>query len=188
MRAEQILELCAALSGVLYVYYATKERAICWAFYALSAIAYVPVFFRANLHVYAIFQLIFMAAGLLGLYLWQDVGNSSLHVRRLSNRQNAAIVLSGALLYLISHQCLKETSITSPDLLLSIFTVLATALTARKCIDSWHYWKAINGVGIAIALAGALYPTALFFLINFIFSFIGYNQWRAAEQQRRIPS
>ena len=64
------LEIFATVAGVAYLYYAVRQRALCWAFYIISALAYFPVFLESGLYLYAVFQLLFMLAGVVGLFLW----------------------------------------------------------------------------------------------------------------------
>ena len=131
------LELCATISGIAYLYYAIRQRTLCWAYYIISAIAYVPVFLQSGLYLYAIFQLLFMLAGVAGLLLWgkrEDclpIRRMTLGTHTLYNFFSLAALIPGLFL-------LPRTN-GLPNLLcdcfLSIYTLTTTILTTRKYVS-----------------------------------------------------
>jgi nicotinamide mononucleotide transporter len=64
------------------------------------------------------------------------------------------------------------------DAFLTAASVVATILTARRYLSSWIYWFAVNIVGVIAYSDRGLYLTALLFLVNLIFSIIGFRSWQ----------
>ena len=171
-----IFEICAAVAGLLYLFYAIKQRPVCWGCYLVSAVAYVPVFFAAQLYIYAVFQVIFMITGLVGLITWQRE-STSLAVKKLTAKGHLTALLTTIGIFAFATAIFPGSPAFYADLLLSILTVIATVLTGQKYIDNWHYWKVVNALGIVTALVSGLFPTAFLFLANLIFSFVGFKEW-----------
>lgn len=184
------LEICATVAGVAYLYYAVRQRALCWVYYIVSALAYVPVFLNSGFYLYAIFQLLFMLAGLTGLLLWGHDETDSQKLKRMTIRGHAlynltsmAVLIPGVILLPRSNGLVNAIS----DCFLSVYTLSTTILTTRKYIENWLYWILVNAVGIGAALSNHLFATAVFFLINLIFAVIGYREWRQEMKRQQFP-
>jgi nicotinamide mononucleotide transporter len=184
-----MLEICATVAGILYLYFAVRQRAICWAFYIVSALAYLPVLIASSLIVFAIFQVLFMVAGVLGLILWGNSPATKGEIKQLNVHEHlcwnalALATLSLSMALLPQPGGMLNALF---DQWLSIYTLLTTILTARKVLENWLYWVAVNGVGIIASLNNHLYPTAIFFLINLIFALFGYREWAREMHKPKI--
>jgi len=185
-----ILELTATTAGLLYLSLAVQQRPLCWAFYIVSAAAYLPVFLSSALPIYALFQLLFIAQGLYGLFRW---GVPSAGTRLITSMSKGAHVLANALsvsvllagVTWIPHSGSMINA--GADLFLSVYSLTATVLTIRRYCESWIYWGIINGAGVITSLSNHLYLTSVFFLINLAFSAIGFQEWRVEMKRQHSP-
>lgn len=69
------------------------------------------------------------------------------------------------------------------DGLTTSFSILATWLTARRFIESWLYWIAINLVCIGIYTAKGIYAFVFLFIVYTLLAAYGYRAWRTLPDE-----
>ena len=57
-------------------------------------------------------------------------------------------------------------------------SIVTTIMVARKILENWLYWIAIDAVSIYLYLSQDLYQTAILFVLYMILSIMGYYEWR----------
>ena len=57
-------------------------------------------------------------------------------------------------------------------------SVFATWLVARKKLDSWVWWLAIDALIVVLCWQQRLYPTALLYALYLVLVVIGWREWR----------
>jgi nicotinamide mononucleotide transporter len=56
-------------------------------------------------------------------------------------------------------------------------------MVARKVLENWIYWFAIDAVSIGLYFSRELYFTAVLFTAYLIMIVIGYRSWRASMRE-----
>ena len=184
-------ELTGLVTGLLAVFFLIKESIWTWP----SGIVYVLVSFcsflgsslirRLLLHVF------FLVLNIYGWTYWIKGRNShenSVLITQLSLRQ--AIITIGTTMVgifvfariLISVPNIFE-GVDSPalpywDSTTSVLSVTGMWLTARKKIDNWYYWFAVDVLATGIYLYKELYFYSLLYLIYIGMAVAGYLAWK----------
>ena len=181
---QDLFEWAGLLTGILYILLAAKEKVICWVFGIISCfcIAYKDL---TAYHLYADagLQIFFIAIGFLGLWEWFRMNRDSGHlmeIRRLSIRQHAFVLLSGAFIsipfgYLLNHY--TDAAFSYLDSLTTVFSVLATLMLVRKYLDNWIYWIAIDIVYVYLYASRGGYFFGLLMMIYTIIAVFGLVAW-----------
>jgi nicotinamide mononucleotide transporter len=58
------------------------------------------------------------------------------------------------------------------------FSLVAQWQTARKWIDNWLVWIAVDLIYIGMYLSQHLYPTAILYAVFLILAVFGFREWR----------
>jgi len=64
------------------------------------------------------------------------------------------------------------------DSFAALSSIVTTIMVARKILENWLYWIAIDAVSIYLYLSQDLYQTAILFVLYMILSIMGYYEWR----------
>lgn len=176
-------EYLGVVSGLIYLAYVIYQRRECWIFYILSAVAYLPVMANQGMYLYAAMQVLFAAGGIYGWWTWGKSSDAAVVVHRGTKKLHVIVVclgfLAAALLTLFLRQLVPVWNAVA-DALISVFSLLATILTARKLLESWQYWIAVNIVATAVYAAMSLIPTSFLYAVYLVFSIYGYREWKKA--------
>jgi nicotinamide mononucleotide transporter len=104
----------------------------------------------------------------------------TLQISSLSLYQYGAIIAVGSistiLLVLLGSQFFSSDWIWL-DAGTTVFSVLATVLTARKIIDNWFFWLIINPITAYLVYQNGLHLVSLLMIFYTAMSFYGYRQW-----------
>jgi nicotinamide mononucleotide transporter len=179
-----VLELFAALTGLLYLGLITIKQRPGWIFGCISSLIYMILCFQQNLFLQSGLQVIYLFLGVYGYFSWNKVASSV--ILGLSSKQHVIILTAGCLISLITGTMMSKTNQQLPylDALITIFSIIATFLTTKSILENWIYWIVINILAIYLFVTQEMHLTALLFLINTIGSVYGYLNWRKIMSQK----
>jgi nicotinamide mononucleotide transporter len=64
------------------------------------------------------------------------------------------------------------------DSSIAAWSIVAQWMTARKWIENWLFWVAINTLAVPLYITRGLWPTAALYAILWILGILGYLRWR----------
>lgn len=169
--------------GILYVFFATKERAICWVFGGISSlsIAYAG-FVLYKLYSDGILNIIYFLFAIWGLRNWLGgQANSPVSVSRMDRRAHLyyiLISLCAAIPMAVLFSLFTEASLPWLDALTTSFALGATILTIQKKLENWIYWIIIDLVYIGIYYSQGAYLFAILFVVYVILAVQGFISWK----------
>lgn len=177
------LEIIAVVLGLLYLYFLIKENIICWYFGVAGSLVSIFLFYQVTLYSEAILYLYYVVIGIYGFYLWKkQAGNQQAsHITNIGIKANVIYIFVGALLSAtLGYIFDTYTDASNPylDATTTVFSFIASYLEARRILVGWIYWIVINGVTLFLYLNKDLNIYVLLTLVYFVFSFIGYREWR----------
>ena len=108
-------------------------------------------------------------------------GPAELPVSTWPLRRHLVAVLSIMALTLVSGALLQAYTSAALPFLDSFTTwgaIVTTYLVARKILENWFYWFAIDSVSVYLYLSRELYLTAGLFLVYLVLVIFGYRAWR----------
>lgn len=173
----------AAVLAVAYLLLAAREHIACWACALVSTAIYTVVFWDVSLLMEAALSVYYMAMAVYGWHQWRYGGttHSGVTIRTLSWRQHGQIIVTIAVLTLISGSLLSEnTTAVWPyvDSFTTWASVITTVLVAKKYLENWLYWFVIDSVCIPLYLDRGLYLTAALFVVYLVIVVFGYLAWQ----------
>jgi nicotinamide mononucleotide transporter len=178
------LEATAVALALVYLALAIRQHVACWAFGAASSALYFVVFWQATLYLEALLQLLYIGLSAYGFWLWRARREQPL---RPIERWPIEVHLAGAIVVLAATGFFgwlmhHYTDAAHPwfDALLALASVLTTVMVARKVLENWLYWIAINFAGVALYWQRDLQLTAGLFVVYGVFAVVGFVTWRRA--------
>lgn len=180
----QPLEILAVILSLIYLYLSIKQRVSLWVFGFLSALLYIVVFYQSQLYAIMTLQFYYVGVSIYGWVSWRmgkEQTGEELPVRRISLKNSLLLLGVGVVLFLLYYHTLSQyTDAFSPliDSFTTAFSIIATWMLARKLLEHWLLWIAIDGISVGLYLHRGLYPTAILFGVYTIMAIVGWMEWR----------
>src|SRR6516225_5478145 len=155
-----------------------------WPLAMLSSLAYALLFADSKLYGEASLQLFFIAMSLWGWWQWlrgRGADGAPLVVHALGPKAAALAALLTVLAWpLVAWLLRRFTDSPVPwlDALPTVGSVLGTWLMARKFIESWWTWIAVNAFSVALFGYRQLWLTVILYALFTALSWAGLRSWR----------
>lgn len=183
------LEGLAVACAVAYLLLAIRQHIACWLFAGLSTAIYIGLFADVRLYMEAALNAFYFAMAVYGWWTWSRGGGrgrelpvTTWPVRRHALALAVLVLLSGASGWMLSTQ--TDAIYPYLDSMTTWSAVWATFLVARKVLENWHYWFAIDAVSMALYWDRGLALTTALFLLYLVMIPFGYVGWRRSMQGR----
>jgi len=179
----QIVEASAVALNTVYVILAVKEKILCWPFGILASLISIWLFIQIGLFAEAILFIYYVLMGLYGWWSWSQgrTEGGELDIRTWKYSRHIAIILTGILFSFLLGATLSEwTTAKSPyfDSFTTIFSFIATWLTARKLLENWIYWIIIDLATIFLYASKDIFLYAALSLVYTFMAIYGLIEWR----------
>jgi nicotinamide mononucleotide transporter len=180
-----LAEAVAVVLAVAYLVLAIRQQPLCWLAGALSAALYWLVLWEARLLLEAWLQVFYVGMAAWGWWQWRHGrGGGPLRVQVGTPGQNLALLAAVALVAGAAGALLTRypgAALPFADAGIAVASLVATALTARKWLDSWYWWFGIDAASVAVYLERGLYPTAGLFAVYLGLVVVGWRAWRRSR-------
>ena len=181
------LEIVAFAVALAMVVANMRVHWVAWPLAIASSLMYALLFADAKLYGEAGLQFVFVAVALWGWWQWlrgTGADGAPLVVHRLSRRAWAPVIgatLAGwvGLALLLDHA--TDSPVPWFDALPTAASITGQLLLARKCLENWPTWLAVNIVSVALFAHKALWLTAVLYALFAVLSVVGWRVW-----QRRL--
>ena len=180
-------------TALVYVYLAARENAWCWAWGGVSCLGWAYVsFVQYDLWLDALLQVYYVGMSVYGLYHWKfnnTPNTPAAPVVRWSWRKHVVLLAIGIPLSVFVGYAFAEltpAAATYLDAFTTVFAILTTYLVARKVLENWLYWIAID---VALAYLYASRGAYLFAWLMWVYIGIavwGWYRWRATYRGQRV--
>jgi nicotinamide mononucleotide transporter len=187
------IEWAAAAITLLSVTLSAKQNIWSWPTAILGVALYIDVFWRARLYADMGLQFFFIAISIYGWYEWLYGGKNAtpLPVTRAPLRVHVAgALITIAIAIGFGYFLHRTTDAALPyiDSTLAWFSVLAQWQMARKYLENWFLWIAIDVGSIAMYLFKKLYVTAGLYAVFIVVCAMAYREWRASLRSAAMQS
>lgn len=176
-------EIIGFITGVLCVALLIRQSIWNWPIALINAIFYAIVFFEARLYADVGLQVFFFAINCYGWYEWRHGGPSGtlLSVTRMNGKEiglSLTAILCGTIA--IGTLLAKTTDAAMPywDSLATSMSLTAQFLMARKKLENWIIWIAVNILYVGIYFYRGLYLTQILYVIFLVLAILAYREWR----------
>jgi nicotinamide mononucleotide transporter len=176
------LEWVAVALALGYLVLAIRQNAWCWPFAIASGSLYLVLFARTGLLMQAALQVFYIVMALYGWRAWRGTRRQPpASVQRWPVGRHVWMLVAIALLTWGNVTMLdgdgRDLRVAWADAFVAWGSVLATLLTARKVLENWLYWIALDVVAAALYAAQGLHATAGLFVLYAALATHGYRRW-----------
>jgi len=184
-----LLEVIAVVFAVLYVIFASYEKALCWPAAAISTGIYIYICYKANLLLETVLQVFYLFMAFYGWYQW-------LYGKRKEHRLNiisfpvskiALLVMGGIPFALLAGYLFGtyfNASLPYLDGTVTIYSFLATWMVARKIIENWLFWMVIDVLAIYLYASRGLCLSGILYFLYTLIAIFGYFKWQRLMKQQ----
>ena len=181
------LQVLATIFGLLYIFFATKNKAICFLFGAISSGFWAyESYFNLNLKFDSLLQIFYVLMSFYGAYNWSKEDRTlELSIKTLSFKQNVLYLILGLVVSFLSAKlALKyfDLNYAYLDAITTGFSIIATFLLAQRYFENWIYWLIINPLYIYIYYNSAATLFAAMSGVYLVMAIIGIINWKKEMQ------
>jgi nicotinamide mononucleotide transporter len=175
------LELISFVLSVITVVLNIRQNHWAWLFAIVASGTYGVVFFGARLYGDAALQGVFIAASVWGWYQWlRGAGGEPLVVSRLGRAGwawSAALWLLGFMLLSAFLKAYTDTDVPHADGFLTAGSLVGQVLLARKKVENWVVWIAVDVLYVGLYVYKDLMLTAILYALFVVLATIGLRAW-----------
>ena len=182
-------EIVGAVAGLVCVWLVARASIWNWSVSIVNTVLYFVVFLRARLYADALLQVVFTVLGVYGWWSWRFGGahGAPLAIRRATRKQiaaSAATTLAGTALSALLLARATDSPVPIWDSSVLILSLVATWAQARKLVESWWVWIAVDVISIPLYVVRELYPTAVLYTLFLILCVSGLRHWTALLREQ----
>jgi nicotinamide mononucleotide transporter len=186
------VEAVAVVMTLIGIVLTIKEKISCWPVAIVGILAYLVVFIRARLYADSALQPIYIVQNIYGWWYWAHGGvrgQGDAPVVTLSPRARLFWLLGTATVsVLVGAMLARWTNAAAPyaDATLSTTSLVANWLLARKVLENWWLWIAVNIGYVVLFWRKHLTLSAVLYAILLGLAIAGLLEWQ--KSQRRVGS
>lgn len=189
VRAQSPAEVVAVASAIAYLVFAIRQHIVCWIFAAISTSIYIWLFIGAKLYMEAALNSFYLVMAAYGWYVWRSgtATSDDLPVVTWPLRTHLRAGVSLILLSALTGTALQNyTDAAFPyiDSMTTWFAIWATFLVARKVLENWWYWLAIDLASVFIYWSRSLELTGILFVIYIVMIPFGLLAWTRSMRKQ----
>ncbi|MBT3992551.1 MAG: nicotinamide mononucleotide transporter [Gammaproteobacteria bacterium] len=178
-------EIIAVILAIVYLLLAVKQNIWCWLAWILSSCLYCYIMYSVGLYMESGLQVFYIVMGIYGWSQWkQSKSDTVFEVFTWTPIQHCFSILLILFLTVASGYLLDQfTQALLPfwDALTTWGAIMATYMVAKKVLENWLYWFAIDLISVFLFASRELYLTAFLFFFYLFIIVIGYRSWNQAR-------
>lgn len=187
------LETLATLLGLANIVLLVRRSIWNYPFGLAMVALYAHIFFREKLYSDALLQIFFFVIQLYGWWAWWRAGGGEhkVDVVRLSWPARVVWIAMIAILSLAWGTMMRvytDASFPWWDAAVAVTSIAAQILLARRCIENWILWIAVDAGAIPLYLVKHLHFTAGLYFAFLILCLLGLREWSRAEREGEARS
>ncbi|MBK9272098.1 MAG: nicotinamide mononucleotide transporter [Saprospiraceae bacterium] len=194
------IEFLGTIFGICAVWLAAKSKMLTWPVGLINVVLFFMIYFQVQLYADMFLQIYFFAIGLYGWIFWkkEEEQRKSIHALNRFEIVQALIwilLLTAVLGWMISKIHLwwpalfnKEAAFPYWDTLVAVASIFANTLLARRVIQNWPIWIAVDLICIVLYISKGIYFVAFEFVIFTLLACLGWYEWNKKFQLQSMKS
>jgi nicotinamide mononucleotide transporter len=183
------VELIGTLFGLISVYFASRANILTWATGIVNEIFLFILFFQVQLYADMFLQIYFLVVTIFGWYQW-NAKTVQTKISETSFRNKIflmATILIGTLisgflftnihLYLPTYFKIQA-AYPFTDSFVMVLSIVATILLAKKKIENWYLWIAVDLICVVLYFKKGVYFLSLEYFIFLGLASYGLYHWK----------
>jgi nicotinamide mononucleotide transporter len=187
------IEAIAVIFGLLCVWLTIRQNIWCWPTGLIQVLLYIIIFYNALLYSDMLLHVVYVAMQVYGWYHWLygGKGKTELKVSFLPAMSFTIWIAAGILGtfawgYLMGNY--TNAAVPYADSFTTVMSLIAQWLMARKRLESWFFWIAVDFVAIGVYLYKGLYLTMGLYTVFLVLATIGYFRWKATMTTKQVKA
>jgi nicotinamide mononucleotide transporter len=195
------LELTGTVTGLLAVWLSAREHIINWAIGLINIICFYVIFYRSALYSDMFLQIFFFGTGVYGWYEWSRRNTQDLpkiKIDLLKPKQRFLMILfiiinTIVLGHIISklnswypHYFPQPAAFPIADTAIMVMSMVANVLMARKKMEAWYLWVAVDILAPMLYFQKKLYFLSIEYVIFGIIAAYGLVTWQRIYKQQQM--
>lgn len=179
------IEAIATVFGIIAVWLVVRRHIWCWPTGLIQVTLYVWIFYQAKLYSDMILHVIYIFLLAYGWYHWLHGGKNDTELSVTTLRRRSvfgwiALTAGGTFAWGFFMQRFTDASVPYIDAFTTVASLVAQWLTARKKLESWHFWLVVDVVAIGVYWYKGLYITTGLYVVFLFLATLGLLEWRKA--------
>lgn len=177
------LEVLGFLTGAICVYLNTRQNVLGWFFGIINAVLYAAVFWQVRLYADMGLQGYYFLTSIYGWWMWKFGGKSHDGVRVTQTPVKlyplfVFIFIAATLSWGFLLGKFTNGTLTYADSALTIASLIAQWMMARKYLENWIIWIVADVCYVAMYFYKELHLTAILYFVFLVLAVMGYIQWK----------
>jgi nicotinamide mononucleotide transporter len=187
------IEAVAVVMTLVGIVLTIKEKIACWPVAIVGILAYMVVFIRARLYADTALQPIYVVQNIYGWWYWAHGGargQGDAPIVVLNRRSRAAWLMGTVIVSVVVGAALARwTNAAAPyaDSTLSTTSLVANWLLARKVLENWWLWIAVNVGYVILFWRKHLQLSAGLYAVLLILAIAGLVEWQRSRERQLMP-
>ena len=185
------LEIVGTIIGFVYLWQEVKASIWLWLTGIIMPAIYNIVYYKSGLYADFGIQIYYIVAAIYGFMVWKfgkkDDKKAELKIVHTTARQAVVLFTISALVFIPIYLILTNfTDSTVPfyDSATTALSIVALWMLAKKHVEQWLVWIAVDGVSSGLYFYKGIYFTAVLYLVYTIVAVYGYKKWNLMEKQQ----
>lgn len=185
------MEIVATVLGIVSVGLLVRQNIWCWPTGIVMVTLYIFIFYDARLYSDMGLQVAYVVMQAYGWYHWLHGGgeDEELPVTRVSTRGAFAwivVAVAGTTGLGYAMDTWTDAALAYWDASTTVLSLIAQYLQARKILECWLIWIAVDVLAIGIYVAKDLHVTTILYAVFLGLATWGYLAWRASYRERVV--
>lgn len=154
-------------------------------------VLYIFIFYQVKLYSDLILQVVYVVLQFYGWYNWLHGGkeNSLLNVTKLPSKNLVFWVFLGVIItfgwgYVMDNY--TDAAVPYWDGFIAVMSLIAQWLLAKKKLDSWFFWIAVDIVAIGVYFHKHLYFTTGLYSLFLFLAVLGFREWKKSFESSLV--
>lgn len=187
-----LAELIGDVTGVLCVWLVARQHILNWPIGLLNNLFFFLIFWWSKLYGDAVLQVVFGVLAVYGWWQWAKGGEqrAALPVRRTTPPEwkvLAPVTAIGTVAAAVWLARRTDSPVPVWDASVLTLSLAATYGQAKKLLESWWIWIAVDVLSVPLYVVRGLYPTAALYVVFLLLCVVGLRAWSRELSARAEP-
>jgi nicotinamide mononucleotide transporter len=184
------LEIIASVFGLLCVWLTVRQNIWCWPAGLVQVLVFIAVFYQVKLYSDLVLHVVYVGLQIYGWWFWLHGGRNH-HEAEVTVQRPAvragwfATTVVGTALWGYGMATWTDAAVPYGDAFTTVASLCAQWMLARKRLESWLYWIAVDVVAIGIYWFKGLYVTTGLYAVFLILAICGLISWHRSWKTRQ---
>lgn len=186
------LELLGFVLAVVMVLCNIRVNPWAWPLAIVSSLVYALLFWQSKLYGESGLQIFFVVMALWGWWQWlrgTQVAGQPLVVSHMKHAARLWALTAFFVLWVVLAQLLHRATNTDVpwwDAATTSGSIVATWLLARKHVENWPTWVAVNAVSVGLFVYKQLWLTSALYAVFLVLAVVGWRAWQRLAQPQGV--